>query len=281
MAANTSRRVKTAIVILAVLLAISLCALAATLVYRHVAWQSSANATVTIPDNWITPDAPETSDDADTAATAPPKTAPTSGDAAADTPPLRSTGSAAVSTAPAERVAGTVSLYARHPDDNQSITFPQMVPGDTITKNFCVQVSYQGHVTVHYKATLREGNRELLRALNVRIHLLSDDRVLYDGPIADMPESVIYDLSSAAPTETELVYQIMAYIPTTVGNEYQSMAVVADFSWWAEEVEALRPPLATGDNRAVVGWAVLAAVSGGACVLLLCRRRRREEESHG
>ena len=277
---NRKKKIKTAIIVLSVLLSVSLLALGGTIAYNKLT--KSEPAVVTVPDNLITPE-DETTESAGSESstdnseqTAPNETEkPNSSDAQT---PSRSTTTSTKSTAAETKQAATIELYNKQPEDNTPFNVGNMFPGDSETKYFRVQVSYRDKVTVHYKAAVREGYEKLAEVLKVKIKLLTTGETMYDGLMKDMPKSVTYKLSSAESTTTELYYEITAYLDTSVGNEYQNKDLVADFSWWVEETGNLEPPPKTGDNANILLWACLAAASGGVIILLLFIRRRREEK---
>ena len=155
-----------------------------------------------------------------------------------------------------------------------------MFPGDIETKYFRVRVSYHDKITVHYKATVRPGYEKLAEVLKVRVNLLSTGETMYDGGIADMPESLTYKLSSLSTATDELYYEITAYLDTSVGNDYQNKDLIADFKWWVEETGNLDDSPKTGDTSNILLWAVLAAGSLSMMILLLVTRRRKEDEEN-
>lgn len=256
------RKIKIIIIILAVLLGLSLLALGGTLVYNRLA--VSKPATVSVPDNLITPD-----EDASK-----PDSSVSPAESSAEAQPAQS--------AAAERQkAATIELYNKQPEENKSFRVENMFPGDSETKYFRVRVSYHDKVTVHYKAAVRPGYEKLAEVLKVRVRLLTTGETMYDGGIANMPESLTYKLSSQGSTVGELYYEITAYLDTSVGNEYQSKDLIADFKWWVEETGNLDNSPKTGDTANILPWAVLAVCSGCVIILLLVTRKRREEEENG
>ena len=133
---------------------------------------------------------------------------------------------------------------------------------------------------MHYKATVRPGYEKLAEVLKVRVELLSTGETMYDGGIADMPESLTHKLASKKSTTDELYYEITAYLDTTVGNDYQKKDFIADFKWWVEETGNLDDSPQTGDTSNILLWAVLAAGSLSMMILLLVTRRRKEDEEN-
>lgn len=276
------KKTKNIIIILAVLLSLSLLALAGTVIYNKLA--GSKPATVTVPDNLITPDEdktgtdgndtgePDNTDGNDT------KEPDNTGDGTASTPSDTSKPTQAATDA---KKAATISLYDKQPEENKPFHVENMFPGDVETKYFRIQVSYHDKVTVHYHADIRPGYEKLAEVLKVKIRLLSTGETMYDGLMRDMPESVTYKLASAKSTTEELYYEITAYMDTSVDNEYQNKDLVADFRWWVEETGNLGPSPKTGDSTNIVVWALLAFCTGSILIFLLVTRRRKEDEENG
>ena len=258
------KKIKIVIIVLACLLGLSLLALGGTLIYNKIA--NTAPATVTVPDNRITPDEDTTKPDSS-------DTEKPSGSAVQ---PAQST----AATAEVKKAA-TVELYNKQPEENTAFAVGDMFPGDSETKYFRVRVSYHDTITVHYKATVRPGYEKLAEVLKVRVKLLSTGETMYDGGIADMPESLTHKLASKKSITDELYYEITAYLDTSVGNDYQNKDLIADFKWWVEETGNLDDSPQTGDTSNILLWAVLAACSGSMMILLLVVRRRKEENANG
>lgn len=269
------KKIKIVIIILAVLLALSLTALGGTILYHKLA--SRPADTVTVPDNFITPDEEPTAPDSSESRT------PDEG-SEGQAPTESAAPSAAASTQPTAaaeaRKAATIALYSKQPEDNTPFASGNLFPGDAETKCFCVRVSYHDKITVHYRADVRPGYEKLAEVLNLRVVLLNTGETLYDGLMRDMPASVTHKLASRSSATDELYYEITAYLDTSVGNDYQNKDLIADFRWWVEETGKLDDSPKTGDASGILLWAVLAAASGCTLLLLLFVRRRKEEEEN-
>ena len=267
-------KIKIIIIVLAVLLALSLAALGGTLIYNKIA--NTTPATVTVPDNLITPDEDTTkpdSSDTEKPDSSDTQTPSSSADASSSAVPAQST------TAETKKAA-TIELYNKQPEENTAFAVGNMFPGDSETKYFRVRVSYHDKITVHYKAAVRPGYEKLAEVLKVRVKLLSTGETMYDGLMRDMPESLTHKLASKKSTTDELYYEITAYLDTSVGNDYQNKDLIADFKWWVEETGNLDDSPKTGDTSNILLWAVLAACSGSMMILLLVTRRRKEDEEN-
>lgn len=279
------KKIKSIIIVLACLLGLSLLALGGTLIYNKIA--NTASATVTVPDNLITPDE-DTSNPYNSESQAPDSSESNSqAPNRSDTQAPRSSADASFSavtptqnTTAEVKKAATIELYNKQPEENTAFAVGNMFPGDSETKYFRVQVSYHDKITVHYKATVRPGYEKLAEVLKVRVNLLSTGETMYDGLMRDMPESLTHKLASKKSTTDELYYEITAYLDTSVGNDYQNKDLIADFKWWVEETGNLDDPTITGDTSSIVLWAMLAACSGSMIILLLITRRRKEDKKN-
>ena len=270
------KKKKTIIIILSVLLGLSLLGLGGALVYNKIA--NTTPATVTVPDNLITPDKDTIkSDSSESNSQAPDNSNTEKPDNSADT---SSSAVPTQSTNAETKKAATVELYNKQPEENTPFAVGNMFPGDIETKYFRVRVSYHDKITVHYKATVRPGYEKLAEVLKVRVNLLSTSETMYDGLMRDMPESLTHKLASPKSTTDELYYEITAYLDTSVGNDYQNKDLIADFKWWVEETGNLDDSPQTGDTSNILLWAVLAAGSLSMMILLLVTRRRKEDEEN-
>lgn len=268
---NKRNKTKIVITVLAVLLALSLIALAGTLIYNRLALKT--DTTVTVPDNLITPDE-DKNDNTESSENS--SSDETQGSSA--TNPTENT-SATQNGTDNKRSATAISLYNKQPQDNIAFAVGNMFPGDNEVKYYGVQVSYHDKVTVHFKADIRSGYEKLAEVMNVRVKLLTTGETLYDGLMKDMPKSVTHKLSSPDSTTDELYYEITAYLDTAVGNEYQNKDLIADFKWWVEETGNLDKAPQTGDTSNIVLWMVIAVSSAALCIILLIFRRKEEEQN--
>lgn len=170
-----------------------------------------------------------------------------------------------------------IGLYRRHAEDNEPFQVTNMFPGDTVTKYFCVKVSYKGDVVVRYRADIRPGGEKLAEVLGCRVVLLTTGETLYDGLMRDMPGALEHKLTTGSSTSTELYYEITAYLDTSVGNEYMNRNLTADFRWWVEETDNL-DAVKTGDTTPVWLWVVLALAAAAAVLVLILYRKKRTKE---
>lgn len=258
-------KTKIIIIVLATLLALSLCALVGTLIYNRLA--VSKNATVEVPDNLITPDEDDSGEDKEQSHS---------------TSNKESTTSTLIPDDEEENQTSAIAieLYKKRSKDNMAFSVGNMFPGDKETGYYRIRVSYHDTVTVHFKAKIRKGYEKLAEVMKVKIKLLSSNKVMYNGLMKDMPESVTYKLKSPESTTEELYYEITAYLDTSVGNEYQDRDLIADFKWWVEETGNLDSPK-TGDDSHIILWSLAALCSAALCILLLVTRKKEEDKQNG
>lgn len=254
------KKIKTAIVLLAVLLALSLAALAGVLIYR--ATVPAVPSTVTVPDNIVTPDADVSSI---------PETPQSNYETSSNTNPSSAT---EANNSTQSKTATALSLNNRNTDDNMPFQVGNMFPGDSETKYYCVRVSHKGDVILRFRADIRPGYEQLSEVLFCRVTLPENGGVLYDGLMRDMPESLNHPLNTDKSTASEVYYEITAYLDTDVGNEYMNKDLIADFRWWVEETENLDSPQ-TGDSLNIYLWLCIAA--GSLFILIMLWRKRKKE----
>lgn len=279
-----NKKLTTVIVVLIVLLCLSVTALTGTLIYNR--FVRTEPITVDVPGNIITPDGEDNS----SAETTPPPFESANGEASSEldtstvpdqsettsaseavpeTTESETTGTTSVSSSKASAIA----LHNRKPEDNTPFQVTNMFPGDRETKYYCVKVSYKGDIIVRYHADIRPGYEKLAEVLKVKIRLPETDETLYDGLMRDMPKSLNHALYTNEKTQSELYYEITAYLDTSVGNEYMDKELIADFRWWVEETENLDSPQ-TGNDRNIYLWFALAAGSLFVLIILLAKRRK-------
>lgn len=287
------KKLKTAVIVLSVLLAISLAGLVAALLYNH--FVQADMESVVVENNRIAAKE-ETVDSRDTTVsstlslriTSAQRTTVSSLGAvpAFDTVTQLSTTSS--TSVPVESTvsdtvkstANTIELYQNQPSDNVPFTADNLFPGDTETKYYCVRVSHKGDVTVRFHADVQPGSEKLAEVLQCRVVLSTTGETLYEGLMKDMPAALTHELSASEETQSELYYEITAWLDTSVGNEYMNKTLLADFDWWVEETENLVPP--TGNTTHIGMWI---GICGVACclfvvVVILAKRKKGEQHEH-
>lgn len=128
-------------------------------------------------------------------------------------------------------------LNKRKDTDNVAFKVSNMFPGDAVTGNYCIKVSYDEAATLNFRVDIAEGYEKLAEVLKCKIVLAATGEVLHDGLMKEVPDAVEVTLTDIPNGEDELSYEITAYLDTSVGNEYQNKGLEADFVWWLEVAE--------------------------------------------
>ncbi len=129
--------------------------------------------------------------------------------------------------------ADVLSLYKNKDTDNSRFYVQGMLPGDVETEDYCVRVSYNGTITVHFKADNIQTNSELYPLTDVlKCKVSIDGDAVYEGWLRDM-QDVSHTITGVNRTQN-LDYEVIVRLDTSVGNEYQAKTLTADFVWWVE-----------------------------------------------
>ena len=235
--ANTLKNMKITIIILAVLLGLSLVALASVIICEQL---DPSSGTTVIPDNYIDPTSSSELNTGTqvmhfrTGSVLLCASAPTV-NLSANFPMM----ALSKTVFPSDSAKETfIFIYKNHAEDSEPFKCVNMFPGDSETNTYLVKVSHIGIVTVRFHADIRPGYEKLSEVLKCKIVLRGENKVLYDGLMRDMPESINHRIATVSGKTTELIYDITAYFDNSVGNEYMNKELVADFRWWVEEISS-------------------------------------------
>lgn len=263
------KRLKIAIIILAVLLVLSTGGLAAR--YIYLAYFAPTQATVTVPDNLIgeSSEPEENTDNSSQGET----TAP------ADNPGANDTSSSSGNFQTDKPAAKVLELYQGQPSDNQRFEVGNMFPGDTETKYFCLKVNHNKDIDLFFRADITEQTKNFGDVLHIKVTHLESGKELFDGAFSEINGREFSELLKANEEKSTIAYyQVDVSLDTSVGNEYQAARLTADFKWYVKDEGGLTPPQ-TGDTTNLTLWIILAG-SSFLLMLLLLVRRRKEGEQH-
>jgi hypothetical protein len=91
-----------------------------------------------------------------------------------------------------------------------------------------------------------------------------------------MPKSLDHAVVPQDGVDSELYYEVTAYLETSVGNRHQNRRLIADFHWWVEG--ELEPPDTGDDMQPVIIICVMAGILLILVPLLIKRRKEREDD---
>lgn len=283
-----SARLKTAIIILAVLLILSAGGIVARYVYLQ--YFAVSRVTETVPDNLIGEDSETVPEEAqDTSSFEEMAVSEQDGErlsgAGETVSAVSSGGTDAASGNQAADADGpsapVLELYQGRPNVNQRFEVDNMLPGDTVTRYFCVKVSHDTELELFFRTDVKEQTKELGDVLHIQVTELGSGGTLCSAPFSEISGREFSDtLSQNSEGETLVYYRIDASLDTSVGNEYQAASLTADFEWYVKDKSGLTAPQ-TGDDINPVLWTVLAASAVLSIFLLALYRKRREGRRHG
>ena len=129
----------------------------------------------------------------------------------------------------------TLALYRGNASAAQAFALPNMLPGDTAEKEFTVNVSHRGKVTLYFSAGPDDVTAPLAGGLQLTV--TCNNTQLYSGTFADVPAVLPVDVpGTAADTTDAMAYRVTVALPTSAGNEYQNLTMTADLNWWVDEL---------------------------------------------
>ena len=269
------QRLKLVIVILAVLLVLSAGGLAARYIYLGLF--APARTAVTVPDNLIGEKGknPLPSDSRA-------ESAVSSGremeNGTASSPPAGS-GQPSDAAGVSKPQAAKLILYQGKSGDNEKFEVRNMLPGDCVTKYFCIKAYHNTDITLFFHTEVTEETKALGDVLHIKLTHLETGKVLCDASFSEVGKQELSELLQKNQQDESIAYyQIDVSMDTSVGNEYQAAMLKADFRWYVKDENGLTPPQ-TGDATNVILWSVL-ALSSFLLVLLFGLTRRKENKRH-
>ena len=149
----------------------------------------------------------------------------------------------------------TLELYRGNASAAQAFALPNMLPGDTAEKEFTVNVSHRGKVTLYFSAGPDDVTAPLAGGLQLTV--TCNNTQLYSGTFADVPAVLPVDVpGTAADTTDAMTYRVTVALPTSAGNEYQNLTMTPDLNWWVDELApAPGTDPAASDSTATSGGA--------------------------
>lgn len=187
-------------------------------------------------------------------ATAAPETKPAQNEKTAQADPVAFAAPARTAHRAPQKQA-TLALYRGNASAAQAFALPNMLPGDTAEKEFTVNVSHRGKVTLYFSAGPDDAAAPLAGGLQLTV--TCNNTQLYSGTFADVPAVLPVDVpGTAADTTDAMTYRVTVALPTSAGNEYQNLTMTADLNWWVDELApAPGTDTAASDSTATSGGA--------------------------
>jgi hypothetical protein len=144
--------------------------------------------------------------------------------------------------------AGKAERFVFFEDDDPFLYFTEIVPGDSVTRNFRVRNTSGIRAALFMKAEpVSIADRALLERLNIKIALppqgTAPEQVLYSGPVARMAEQDPFNefIQFGVGSNIDIDLTATLTIPTDLGNDYMGRS--AEFKWtFRAEDRTATPP---------------------------------------
>lgn len=153
--------------------------------------------------------------------------------------------------APAPRnvsFAGLAERFVFFEDDDPFLLFEEVVPGDSVTRNFSIRNTSGIRAALFIKAEpVSDADRALLQRLNIKIALppqgTTPEQVLYSGPVAGMAEQDPFDsfLQFGIGSNIDVELSATLTVPTDLGNEFMGRSVEFKWTFRAEDRSNTNP----------------------------------------
>ncbi len=179
-------------------------------------------------------------------------------------------------------------------EETQTLSMPEMMPGDSITKSFQISVQRNRVRALNFFLSPNDPANALAQELYVCVRISENMAVLYDGKLADMPSK----LSTELPEECEkLYYEITVTLPTSASNACAGQTLNATLRWWIDSESYIEESEPTEKCAPwcfeACPWCIILPVTALALILLLLliavcvalakrgMSRERAREHHG
>lgn len=225
---------------------------------------------------------------------------------------LSGAGLAIVSAAPQDD-SPSLELYKKHENDNEPFQVSNMVPGDKVSQDFIVRIHHKDQVILYFKGLITKQSKDLGDVLQVRVTDKNSDKVICQGTFNTINnKEYSQEIAQSGSGQTDVTYQVDAWLDTSVGNAYQKAFLDADFQWYVKDdgnTEPTQPSdnpttptdptkpsqsgggsgsgshggltARTGDTAHIVLWCVFAICALAIIILLIKSRRDKKLAGEG
>lgn len=214
-----AKRLKIATIVLAVLLVLSAGGLAARYLYLY--FTSPAQTTAEVPNNLIGEEPENSSEEnsgASDGAASPSETVSSdeenesglssSDNGESDTADDTSGAGSNENSPPAadKPPASVLELYAGRPDANQKFEVSHMLPGDSVTKYFCIRAYHDTDIPLFFKTDVTEQTKSLGDVLHIQVTHMDTGKVLCDAPFSEVDGQEFSELLAKNAQEETTAY---------------------------------------------------------------------------
>lgn len=141
-----------------------------------------------------------------------------------------------------ELEAPQIDLDQKEPSDNERFEVSNMLPGDSITKYFCVKTTHDFDVKVYFESSIVDQTKQLGDVLDIKVTDVTDGvnraKLVTNGTFNEINKnSYPVQLKKNKDGYTVKYYKIDVSLDTSVGNPYQAAKLSADFKWYVTDEE--------------------------------------------
>ena len=148
---------------------------------------------------------------------------------------LSGAGLAIVSAAPQDD-STSLELYKNHAKDNEPFQVSNMVPGDKVSQDFTVRIHHKDQVTLYFKGLVTKQSKDLGDVLQIRVTDQDSGKVICQGTFNTINnKEYSQEIAQSGSGQTDVTYQVDAWLDTSVGNAYQKAFLDADFQWYVKD----------------------------------------------
>ena len=129
----------------------------------------------------------------------------------------------------------SLTLSDGKPEENQTFQVSNMVPGQSETKLYRVEIIHTKEKFVSFRASVSEGSKKLAEALTVTVKRMDTKDVLYDGALSEMSWVDWEVAEESVLTLEEMVYEVTVSLPSTATIDCQDERVTVRLDWQMEQ----------------------------------------------
>lgn len=160
---------------------------------------------------------------------------------------LSGAGLAIVSAAPKDD-SPSLELYKNHAKDNEPFQVSNMVPGDKVSQDFTVRIHHKDQVTLYFKGLITKQSKDLGDVLQIRVTDKNSGKAICQGTFNTINnKEYSQEIAQSGSGQTDVTYQVDAWLDTSVGNAYQKAFLDADFQWYVKD-DGNTEPTQPSDN---------------------------------
>lgn len=197
--------------------------------------------------------------------------------------------------------APKIELDKKNPGDNERFDVSNMLPGDQVTRYFCVKTYHTYNVKVYFQSNVVEQTNQLGDVLQIKVTDVTkgaaNGKIVAQGTFNEINQkSYPVQLKQNENDSTTQYYKIDVSLDTSVGNQYQASKLSADFKWYVTDEEykgmankkpaipGIKDPsddkgqTRTGDIFDKTLWAIFIGSAIMLIILAVTGRRKKEDK---